>query len=425
MGDQQSTVKRYLPWLMWGLGALFYFYENFLQVSVSVIVDDLMRELHVSASQMGNLSAFYLYPYAILQIPVGILVDRYGPRRLLTSATVICALGAILFGMSHTFAMAAAGRFMMGFGSAFAAVSCMQIAASWLPLGRFALLTGSMLTIGMLGSFAAQGPLATIIPHLGWRNTIIAFGIFGILLAAIIYAVLRDRKVSDNLKTKKTLGPGLFAGFKHVFKNKQIWITSIYGGLMFLPVPGFAGLWGVTFLMQYYHIERMTAAYIVSMIFIGFSVGAPLLGWFSDRIGRRKVPMYIGSIGALTSIYTILYVYGLPLSTVAALFFAFGFFISGFLPVFSIARESNPPETNATALGFVNMLNTLGGAATQLVIGILLDLNWTGEMEAGIRLYDADDYHFALSILPISIAISLIFLFFLKETYCKQLTSEI
>lgn len=425
MTPQQTTAKRYIPWLMWGLGTLFYFYENFLQTSVSVIVNDLMRELKINASQMGSLSAFTLYPYAIMQIPVGILIDRYGPRRLLTIATITCALGAILFGAANTFALAAAGRALIGFGSAFAAVSCMQIAASWFSLTRFALLTGAMLTIGMLGSFVAQGPLATLIPILGWRHTIMGVGVFGVVLALIIYMIMQDRHIFENLKSHKIIGPGFFSGLLHIMKNKQLWIISIYGGLMFLPVPGFAGLWGVTFLMQHYSLDRMSAAFIVSMIFIGFSVGAPLLGWLSDRLERRKFPMYLGTIGSLLAIYSILYASHLPLSMITLLFFIFGFCISGFLPVFSVARETNPPETNATALGFVNTLNTLGGAATQLIIGILLDLRWNGVMENGARFYSTADYHFALSILPIAIAISLIFLFFVKETHCKQLTNEI
>lgn len=407
-----------LPWVMWSLGALFYCYEFCLQVSPSVMTNEIMRAFSVSASELGNLSAFYLYAYTIMQIPIGILLDRFGPRRLLTFATICCALGSLMFGTAHVFAIAATGRFLIGIGSAFAAVSCMHLAATWLPLNRFALMTGVMLTIGMLGAVGGEAPLSMLSNKLGWRETLILFGILGVVLSLIIWTVVRDKpfpfKSHDGGKYQ-----GFLAGIKHVLANKQIWITSIYGGLMYLPTPAFAGLWGVPFLATFYQLPRTTAAFFISFIFIGWAVGSPLFGWISDRIGKRRPPMMIGSVGALISILAILYIPNLPLTFMGILLFAFGFFSSGFLPAFSVAREINPPETNATALGFVNTLNSLGAALAQPFIGLLLDMGWNGATVDGVRQYSVADYHNALITLPICIGISLLILPFVRETYCK------
>ncbi len=411
-----NTIK--LGWLYWILGALFYCYEYFLQVSPSVMVPDLMRSFHIGGAALGNLTAFYFYAYASMQVPAGILLDRLGPRRLLTIAVLFCAVGAVIFGNAHSFPVGCLGRFLIGLGSAFAAIGTLHIAATWLPLNRFALLTGVLLTMGMMGAIGAQAPLSIMVQHFGWRHAMLFFGVTGIGLSVLIYSVVRDREM-PGLKSKSQQ-LGIAQGLGLVIKNTQTWLTSMYGALMFLPTIAFGSLWGVPFLMQFYGISRTHAASLVSLLFIGWAIGAPLWGWFSDRIGRRKTPLYIGSIGTLISLSAVLYVpfeydvISLPL------LFLFGFFSSAFLPAFSIVREINPIQTNATALGFLNMLNMSGAAIAPPFIGWLLDSNWQGAMHNGARIYDIHNFHLALMALPICVGISLFILPFIKETYCRR-----
>lgn len=415
---QSNAKPSILPWIMWGLGALFYCYEFCLQVSPSVMTTEIMHDFNVSASKLGNLSAFYLYAYTLMQIPVGILLDRFGPRRLLTLAILCCALGSFMLGTAKVFTIAALGRFLIGVGSSFAPVGCMHLAATLLPLNRFALMTGVMLTIGMAGAVGGEAPLSMMIAKLGWRETLIFFAGIGIILSIVIFAIIRDRIILSQ-SYQSDSKTGFLSGIRGVLRNKQLWIVSIYGGLMYLPTPAFAGLWGVSFLMQSYQLPRTSAAFYVSLIFIGWAIGSPLFGWFSDRICRRRPPMAIGSIGSLICILLILYVTSMPFALMGVLLFLFGFFSSGFLPAFSVAREISPLETNATALGFVNTLNNLGGALAQPFIGLLLDLQWNGAMSNSIRSYSVTDYHLAMITIPVCIAISILIIPFIRETYCK------
>lgn len=420
MAKQQAFA-----WMVWGLAVSFYFYEFLLQVSPGVMVPDLMRDFKVNATQLGNLSAVYFYVYAGMQIPVGMLLDRFGPRRLLTFAAIACALGSFIFASAPFLTVACIGRMLTGLGSAFAAISCLKLAANWFPLNRFALLTGLTVMVGMLGAINGQAPLAMLIDALAWRNSMFVLGIAGLVLTFFIYFVVRDTPLQTSPShTEMHDKQQLWQGLKYIFSSKQTWLTSLYGGLMFAPTTAFAGLWGVPFLMSTHHISRPVAAGMISFVFIGWVIGSPLWGWLSDRWQRRKLPLVISSIGTLLTLTTVIYLNHLPLFIVNALLLGFGFFSGSFLPAFSIIKEINPPPYNATALGFMNTLNMTGGALAQPLIGYILDLNWDGGLENGARVYQMADYHLALLLVPIMLVLALLLLPFIKETYAnKQVNS--
>lgn len=415
-----NTLKA-SPWIMWGLAAFFYFYEFFLQVSPGVMVPELMQAFSVNATALGSLAASYFYIYAPMQVPVGVLLDRYGPRRLTTIATALCAAGCFLFGTAKILSMAEVGRLFIGFGSAFAVVSCLSIAAAWFPIKRFAFLTGLTVTIGMLGAISAETPLAILVANVGWRLSMLILAIIGALLSLLMWFFVRDKK---NTAVPQTKQQPLLAGLRYIVKQKQNWLIAIYGGLVFAPTSIFGGLWGVPFLIATYHLDRPVAAGIISMSFIGWVIGSPIGGWFSDFTGRRLVSLYIASSGAFVALTLLLYVPNLSLFYLNILLFAFGFFSSAFLPSFSIIREINPPSINGTALGFMNMLNMVGGAAGQPLVGFLLDLFWQGQMEHGARVYSEANFHDALIALPVMLAISLFIIPLLRETYCKAVGEE-
>jgi len=404
------------PWIMWGLAAFFYFYEYFLQVSPGVMVPELMHAFSVNAAALGGLVASYFYIYAPMQIPVGVLLDRYGPRRLTTIATALCALGCFLFGTAKLLSVAEMGRLFIGFGSAFAVVSCLSIAATRFPINRFALLTGLTVTAGMLGAIGAQTPLALLVAGVGWRGSMLTLALIGVGLSLLMWFFVRDKKSVNVARMKQK---SLFSGLYYIVRQKQNWLVALYGGLVYAPTSIFCGLWGVPFLMATYHLDRPVAAGVISMAFIGWVIGSPLGGWYSDFIGRRLSVLYMASIGAFIALAFLIYVPHLTLLQLNVLLFAFGFFSSGFLPSFSIIREINPPSINGTALGFMNMLNMVGGAAGQPLVGFLLDLFWQGQMEGSTRVYSATNFHDALIALPVMLAISIFTIPLIRETYCK------
>jgi MFS family permease len=419
-----TKIRFWQPWFILSLASFFYFYENCLQVSTGVMVPELMRDFAIDAAELGNLAAFYFYAYAGMQIPVGVLIDRFGSKRLLILATSVCAIGCFLFGIATSVFEAEIGRLLIGFGSAFAVVGYLKLAATWFDLHRFALLTGLMLTVGLSGSIVGEAPLAILVAQVGWRNSMLILACIGAILLLLIWRFMQDKPPTQSDKSSSaTVLPvrkKLFTGLGVVVSNRQSWFVAIYGGLMFAPTSILA-LWGVPFIMQAHQLERPEAAGTISMLFLGWIFGSPLLGWVSDRLGKRKPTMWVGSLGAMLLMIIILYSHHLSPLWLSSLLFGIGFFSSGFLPSFSIMREISPHYANATALGFMNMLNMVGGAAGQPLVGLILKAFWTGEMHEGVRIYSTSSYHIALTALPVMMGISLLILPFIRETYCRSI----
>ena len=412
-----------MSWTVWSLSCIFYFYECLLQVSPGVISSELMRDFGVTSQTLGVLSGIYFYSYAIMQLPGGILMDYFGPRRLLTIATSICALSTIAFGLTDNFFMACTARLMIGLGSAFAAVGAMKLSANWFPAARFPLLTGMMVTIGMLGAIGGEGPFALLVDHFGWRYSMMIMGSIGLALAALIFIVIRDvpkhrdpiYQAGENLPEEDSLN-----NLMELLKKKQLWLVATYGGLMYMVTPIFCGLWGVPFLMFKMNITKAAAATDVSFVFLGWAIASPLWGLISNHIGRRKPPMLMGSSGAL--LCSLLFIYA-PIHSqwlLQAILFAFGVLSAGFLPAFSIAKELCCKKYVATGLSFMNMMNMIGIAIGQPAIGFILDQLWDGQIVNKVRVYPMEAYQIGLALLPLCMLISLLILPFIKETYCKN-----
>lgn len=406
------------PWLIWSLAAIFFFYKYLLQVSPSVMSEELMRSFHASGAQLGNLAACFFYSYLIMQIPVGILLDRYNPRYITTLAILVSALGVLVFSYSQTLLMSYAARALIGFGAAFAAVSCFKIIALWFPAKRFALLAGLSMTSAMCGAIGGQLPLSLLIHSFHWQEAMRYLALPGFLLA-ILFFTLAKNNVKSNQQTLSNFN--LKAQLATILKSKQSWLLSFYSGLAFAPVSVFGGLWGVSFLKTAYSLNASTAASVVSCIFIGFAIGCPISGWLSDYLGRRKLLMSIGTIVAIVTLGLVIYLPTATATFLGVLLFFFGLGASCFFLCFSMIRETMPLAIAATVLGFMNTFDSICEALSEPFIGKMLDLGWKGDMLQGARIFTLADYRSSLSLLIIYLGIALIFLAFTKETYCRQL----
>lgn len=405
------------PWIVWTIAASFFFYKYLVQVSPSVMTEDLMKAFQVNAAGLGNLSAFYFYSYLIMQIPVGVLLDKYSPRVLTTTAIFVCSLSTYVFSQTNSLWLACLSRALMGAGAAFAAVSCFKIAAMWFKPKRFALVTGMFMTAAMMGAVGGQMPLSMMVQDLGWRSALQVVSILGMILGVLYFLVLRDKTVRQEASSVQNEKVSHL--LKRIITNKQAWALSLYSGLAFAPVSVFGGLWGVPFLQKAYQLSRNEAALAVSFIFIGFAAGAPFWGWLSDYIQRRKPILFTGTGLAWVSLSIVLYSPNLATPALTVLLFAFGFCASGFFTSFAMIRELFPLFLVASVLGIMNTFNSVFEALFEPLVGMILDLGWDGKMIDGTPHFSLHGYHHALLLLPVSLFLSLLTLFLIKETFCK------
>ncbi len=409
-------------WTIWLLGAAYMFYKFAIEVSPSVMTGTLMKTFGIGGIELGNLAASYFYAYLLLQIPAGLLLDRFGPRKTTTIAISLCALGSCVFAWADTVFVAGVGRFLTGAGAAFAAVNCLKLIANWFPFRHFAFMAGLMMTMAMLGAVGGQAPLAAFIQKMDWRRAMEIIGIAGFILAGLFWLIVRD-KSPDHERERHIVSTkiSLMESIKRVFKNPQAWWLSVYSGFAFAPVMVFGGLWGVSFISEAFKLTQNLSAQMVSLIFIGFAIGAPVFGLFSDFIGQRRIVMLWGTIVALFSITAVIYVPGISSYALAFCLLLFGFSISSFLLCFTMIREISLPILAATAIGFMNAFDALLGALTDPLTGKFLDLTWDGTMVDGARVFSVTAYKAAFITLPACLLISIVSLFKIKETHCKPM----
>ncbi len=417
-GAGEITATR-MAWFAWFLGALFYCYGYFQRVAPSVMVTDLMSDFQVSGAILGNLTAFYFYAYASLQIPFGVLIDRYGPRRMLAAATLLCGAGSLLFAVAPTVHLAYAGRFLVGAGAGVAWLGTLQICGQMLPARRFAQITGFTLLIGMAGGIFGQAPLAKLIDMVGWRTTMGSAAIGAAVLAVLIWTFVprTTRSYGGDAPSGKI---GIVQGLKAVLANGQSWTCALFGGTLGVSVLAFGGLWCVPYMMETYGLTRPAAALSATLMLVGWAIGAPLAGWVSDRMGRRKIPMLIGGVGGVATMSCALYLPGLPLVAVQGLLLIHGIFSGAMVLCFATGRENNGKHVAATSVSFVNMGVMGTSAVFQPLIGALLDLGWDGRLVDGARIYAAENFKTALLVLIAAGVAACIAAALTRETYCQQ-----
>lgn len=403
-----------LAFAMCALAAIFYCYEYYLRVAPSVMSAELKFAFNLSDAAFGHLAACYYYAYTPMQIPVGMMMDKYGLRRILTIACLTCVVGTYLFSATGSVLLAQIGRFLVGFGSAFAYVGILKISDVWLPRKYFAFMAGLSTTLGLAGAMSGQLTMAYMVKGLGWQSTLMYSVIIGGVLTAALWVVLRDEATNEKKKEAKE-GIGILKGLAFMVKNKSMWINGIIGCLTYLPLSAFAELWAIPFL-EAVGFSKPEAAMGSSMVLLGFAVGGPLFGLMSDKIQSRRVPLIFGSLLSALFMFLLITMPSVSKPWMFSLLFLSGFFASVEILVFAVGNDLNRKEVAATAVAFTNMFTMLGGVVLPPLIGKLLD-NSHGMINGVAAASKASDFSSALLILPCALVLAGILSMVLRESY--------
>ncbi|MBZ5601430.1 MAG: MFS transporter [Acidobacteriia bacterium] len=390
---------------------------------------ELMRDFSIGAKDLGTLSAFYFYVYVAMQIPVGVLVDSWGARRLLIWGSASAAVGTFIFGSTHDFAIACAGRALVGGATAVGWLVVLKLATHWFPSKQFAMLTGLGLFFGNVGALGAQVPLRIAIEHFGWRGVVLGSASAILLVGVLAWAIVKDDPSSQGMRSfapdsihahRASSTLDLLKGFKSIFAYRNTWLIVFAQGGIVGPILSFTGLWGTPFLKARFGIPSTTAAAVCSVMIICWAVSSPISGHLSDRIGKRK-PIYLaGCLVAATGWIVMFYAKSLPLpvfTVIAAITsFACGPVVIGF----ASGKESVPPRFLGTLTGAVNIGNMSGPAILQPAIGWMLDRQWSGQMANGFRVYDSSAFEKGFLLLIAWSVLSCILIAMIRETNCRQ-----
>lgn len=420
-----SSVSRGRAIFAFSLGCLFFGYAFVQRVAPSVITDELMREFAVGGAALGSLSAWYFYSYASIQLPVGMLMDRFGPRKLMSFTIGLCALATIGFAMSDSLVMASFSRALIGATVAFGFVGSLTIAGYWFSPSRFATLGGVLQGVGMCGAMLGQAPLRYYVEMFGWRGTMMGLAVIAVLMAVLLFFVIpkRPRANGENHSVQnqgRDGSSGVLNGLKQVCRNIQSWYAALIGFGLTATMLTFTGLWAVPWLSTTMAFSKTQAAGIASLFFLGWGVGSPLAGWISDTIGRRKPVLYAGCLVSMVFFAAIVYS-GIEDSVyLGILFFLCGCGGSTMIVCFGVVKEVNLPGNSATSIGLLNMFVVGSGALMQPLVGFLLDSQWSGQLEAGARIYESEAFSNAFGSLMMCQVMALVCIWQLKETFCRQ-----
>jgi MFS family permease len=418
--------------MIWGLGALLYLIGFFHRVAPAVMTDELMRDFAMNAAGLGSLSAFYFYSYVAMQVPTGLLADRWGPRRLLAMGAFGAGVGALLFAVSHGMFWAGVGRLLIGGSVAVAFVGLLKVAGNWFPPQRFALVSGLALFIGIVGAVLAGPPLRLLVSAYNWRSVIIGSALFTFLVCAGIWRFMRDtpsQKGYADFQRADNPGPGharpgTIRSIGQVFRHRNVLPLCVIPGGIVGCVLTFSGLWGVPYFATHHHLTTAGASLLSTVLMVAWAIGGPAFGWMSDRVGGRKHLYIVGCGLSLVGWGLIIFVNNLPISVLAVLLAITGFCSGCIIIGFAYAKESVPLNLAGSVSGVVNMGVMMGPMILQPVVGWALDQNWEGTSVAGVRLYSLAAYRAGFSLMLVWLALGFVLLFFTRETYCRQVAGS-
>ena len=346
---KENLKKRFI--ISWALGCVFYMLQYAIRSSPGVMIGELSQAFDLSAFEISSILGAYYYTYALASLLAGIAYDRYGAKYPIAIGAGILCLGCLLFAVSGTLS-GYTGRLLQGAGSAFSFTGCVYLASRGFPAKYIATAIGITQCMGMLGGSSGQFITGPLIEHgLSVHTFWITMGIAGGVICVLLFLSTPKELATDG--KKKPTG-SIISPYKIVFSNLQSYLSGIISGLLFVPTTVFAMTWGISFLVSDRGMERHAAVLASAMVPMGWVIGCPLLGFISDRIGRRK-PVLIG--GSLIMILCFLQLFFLP-DLVPALvsMLIFGVASGAAMIPYTMIKEANPDEVKGSATGGINFI---------------------------------------------------------------------
>lgn len=398
-----KPISRHTIWL---IGVSFVLFQFFLQLSSGVIIGAIMHEMALSALTAGLLSGAFYAVYTTLQIPVGILFDRKSTRSLLAINALVCSMGCFVFGFSDSLVGLFVGRALIGAGSSFAFIGLSHLLRQHYPLKQFAYMIGLSETLGFIATVIGMVTMGALVTTWGWRCFINTAGTLGLLIAYLCWTC-----VPDSNKPQIMAQPHHGKQLIQILSNGKAWINGIFVGLSFTVVTVFGALWAVPFIQVKLNCGLKQASAVSALFFLGTAVGCPLFGWLSAHLKKRRPLILSSCISTALLLLLLLYLPTQNVIIIMVLMFLIGLCCGAYMLAYTIANELAPASSLSTCTGFTNMLAVISTPLLQPLVGYLLDAFTQTDV------YTIGDYQIALIVIPVSLFIACILVFFLPEKH--------
>jgi nitrate/nitrite transporter NarK len=402
--------------LLFGLCAALYFWSIFYRVSNAIIAPQLQKDLSLTPEKLGTLSASFFYAFAFTQIPIALLLDKLGARRIMTALSLVGSLGAVIFGLAADLNVAVIGRTLLGFGMAANFIGGLKLFTQWFSPREFATMAGLLTGAGTIGSIAASTPLALLVDLIGWRASFIAAGVLTAALAIFFHVEVRERHYPTEGLSGEVTGTSrrtsVIAELKTLFLNRDYWLISCGTFFRYGTMMAIQGLWAGPYLMQCFKLSPVQAGNIITGTIIGYVAGCSGGGWLSDRVlGSRKYVVILGLAGMTATSMCLTWSLGQKNPLFQALtFFSLGLFAGIGNVVYAHIKGIMPSAMAGMALTGINFFTMLGVGAYIHLMGWVLEC-LPVEKQAGL-----EGYQTAFSPAFIGLAAATLLYFFTRES---------
>jgi len=391
------STSRTIAWTVWMIASIFYAYQYILRVMPNIMLEDIMQQFNIDAAVFGQYSGVYYLGYCIMHLPLGIMLDRYGPRKIMTACILLTVIGLLPIIFSDYWVYPIIGRALIGMGSSAAILGAFKVIRMGFQEKHFTRMLSLAVTIGLLGAIYGGGPVSSMCDALGYKMVVqIVVGV-GLVLAALTYFIVPNMAPTPHRP--------VMSDIKEVFTNHKAIAVCLFAGLMVGPLEGFADVWATEFLKEVYGFDTIVASYMPSLIFVGMCFGAPVLSFIAEKTNR-----YLGTIVGAGIIMAIVFI-ALVLGYLTVDSMTLSFLIVGVCCAYQIiaiykASTYVPEHVSGLTTAVANMIIMSFGYAFHTVIGLVVN--------AYEGLSMAQAYVYGISVIPIALGIGVVGFFILS-----------
>jgi predicted MFS family arabinose efflux permease len=382
---------RFFSIMAWLMASVFYAYQYILRVMPNIMLDDIMNQFQLDTKTFGQFSGLYYIGYCLMHLPLGILLDRFGPKKIMPICILMTVVGTLPILFSTFWVYPLLGRLVLGMGSSAAILCAFKIIRITFQQKYFTRMLSLSVTIGLIGAIYGGGPVSYMYSVWGYKPVVSFFVLLGVALSILTYFLVPEMKAE---KTSSVLGD-----IREALSNKKVLAMCLFAGLMVGPLEGFADVWGTAYLTQVYGIEKTLGASLTSMIFVGMCFGAPLLSYMAEKTNQYMVTIILA--GALMSLsFSVLLFFKLSTVSLGIVFTIVGVCCS--YQILAIFKTSTYVRENVAGLttAVANMIIMLFGYFFHTTIG------WAVDQFGGIHSSKA--FLFGIGVIPTALIIGVI-----------------